>query len=149
MSKKDGVAPKLKLIKGGLYKVGVVRSLTAMTQTMDLQSPSDPEVNFKIKKATNREDVERKNFSSKIRFISNQEDGENVITERDFPTGDLEIETIKLCLVDWNLEFAEGKKLPITINNIKDYLTPEERQFLYDSIIEFNPLWSGRRDTKN
>lgn len=130
--------------------MGVVRVPTKMTDYQDVKSPSDPNVEFRIKKATNREDVEMKNMFSKVRFISQEdEDGPNFVQERDFPRGDMEVETIKLCLVSWNIESSEGRLADITTNTIKDLLLPEERTFLYEKIIEFNPIWNPRANVKN
>lgn len=126
--------------------MGVVRSPKAMLRTKSVQSPIDPEVEFIIKKATNREDVQRANLFSKVEYVN---EDEGTVMRREFPFGDLQMATIALCLESWNLTNDKGQPVPITEGTLLDYLDPQERIFLYNEILEFNPMWLGREPEKN
>jgi hypothetical protein len=143
---KATLKPLLRIIHGG--KVGKVRTSDRVGETKTVTSTVDPEVNFTIKRAGNREDVQRANMFSKIEYVNTEED-DGVISRRDFPVGDMQIATIRLCLVDWNLELANGNKVPINEATILDLLEPEERVDLYQEVLDFNPIWSNRDKRKN
>ena len=137
----------LRVIPGG-KKVGKLRDPKSLTETRDIVSPSDPEVVFTIKRATNREDVERSNLFARVEYVQSADDGE-LVTRREFPMGDLQIMTIKLCLQRWSIEDANGRVVPINEQTLLDYITPEERVFLYEQILELNPIWSNRTEAKS
>lgn len=135
--------------------MGRTRDPQLMAETKTLISPfdateKDPETGeerevpeadrgqFTISKATNRMDVQRQNMFSKVRYFS-EDDG--VFSERDFPMGDLQIATIALCLKSWNLQDKLSHGVPINEQTIQDWMTADERQWLYEEIIEFNPIW--------
>lgn len=142
---------KLKLIKGGL--MGQVRTKATFEKTKEIVIPpvkargETEKTIFVIKRASNSEDVERANLFSTWRTIY-QEDG--MITERDYPPGDIQMETIRLCLVDWNLEDEKNNKIPINAQTILKFIWPEERVKLYEEILDFNPTWrGGKEEEKN
>jgi len=137
----------LRVIPGG-KSVGKVRDPRTLTETRDVVSPSDPEVVFTIKKASNREDVERSNLFARVEYVQSADDGE-LITRREFPMGDLQVMTIKLCLAKWTIEDAQGRAVPINEQTLLDYITPEERVALYEAIIDLNPIWSNRAEAKS
>lgn len=136
------------VIPGGKITVGKVRDAKTLTETKELVSPNDPEVIFTIKKATNREDVERSNMFARVEYVQSADDGE-LITRREFPMGDLQVQTIKLCLVKWNLEDSKGQIIPVSENAILDCITPDERVFLYEQILDLNPIWTNRAEAKS
>jgi hypothetical protein len=145
----------LKVIPGGKL-MGIQRNPRSLAPTKEVVSPysfpegSDQFVTFTIKKATNREDVERSNLFARVEYVQNDEVEGEMITRREFPVGDLQIRTILLVLVGWDIE-DDGKKVLITQQTILDYLLPEERQWLFEQVIEFNPIWApgGREAQKS
>ena len=130
-----------------------VRTKAQFLKTKEITFPADPEYGetedtvFTIKRATNAEDVQRANLFSKVRFVY---DADGYSTERDYPEGDMQMETIRLCLVDWNLCDEKGNKLPVTVPNMNTWLKATERKKLYSEILDFNPTWKyGRDEEKN
>lgn len=119
-----------------------------MRKTMDVVSPYDPKAVFTIARASNREDVERTNLFSKMRVIQNLGTPNELITERDIPMGTVQIETILLCLEKWNLEDENGKVYQITDENVTELLSGAERRWLYEEILDFNPIWKGEEEEK-
>lgn len=113
-------------------------------------SPVRPDVELEFKSAGVAETIARQNLSSKVRYVSGQNDNE-LVSERDFPMGDLQLETIFLALHDWNLGDENGRKLEITKSNVKRYLTPREYNWAYEVALEANPAWKngGEVDEKN
>lgn len=109
--------------------------------TRQVASPDDPEVVFTIKRAGNAEHLARENMNSKVRYFESQEEGGQVVSEREFPFGAMKLETVMLCLTAWNIEEAPGAVAPITKENVIRLLSPEEFNFLYEQVMEFNPLW--------
>lgn len=119
-----------------------VRTPQSMLVTETLTSPYDEEVTFTVKHATNAEDIARQNLFSKVRYYP-QNDQDGMVSERDFPMGDLQIETIRLVLVAWNIVDDHERTQPINEATITFALTAEERQWLYDKIIDMNPIWQA------
>ncbi len=113
-------------------------------------SPIDPEYHFSIRRATTREHLARQNLSATMRYITREDSGE-FVTERDLPTGELKLQTLKLVLADWDIGDAAGNPLPINEDTIQRYLDPREFEFLYDKALECNPAWgnSGEEEIKN
>ena len=114
-----------------------------MHKTKTVTLPYDKDAEFTIKKASNREDVERSNLFSKMRMVQNLGTPDELITERDIPNGDLQVQTILMCLVGWNLQDENGRTYEINEGNILDLITPAERRALYGEILDFNPIWKG------
>jgi hypothetical protein len=110
-------------------------------------TPGEP-VKFTISKASNAADIERANMYSKVTYKVESEDG-TVSTEKDMPFGEIQVGTIKLCLIDWNIMLDEGRKAPISDSNIRDLISATERVYLYNQIIDFNPIWGGKEEVKN
>ena len=120
---------------------GMVKTKTVVSPYSE--DPKDP-VTFTIKKASNREDVERSRLFSKIRYIQNLNgETDQVIQERDVAVGEIQVATILLCLIGWNITNDHGEIYPINEENLLDYLKPEERRWLFEQILDFNPMWKG------
>jgi hypothetical protein len=119
-----------------------------MRKTIEVASPWDPDAKFTIARATNREDVERTNMFSKMRVIQNLGTPNEIITERDIPMGSVQVGTIILCCEKWNLKDDNGRIYEITEDNILDLLSGAERRWLYESILDFNPIWKGEEEEK-
>jgi hypothetical protein len=109
--------------------------------TKTLVSPDDEEVQFTIKRATNAEHLARENMFAKIRYFErSQEDGGEMVSEREFPYGSMKLETVLLCLTGWNLTL-NGDPAPLSRDNVIKLLSPQELNFLYEAVVDFNPLW--------
>lgn len=112
-------------------------------------SPEDPNASFGLKKVGVAENVKRQNLSSKVRYIVSDETGE-AVSERDFPMGDLQLKTLMLSLVEWNLVDDNENRIPLNEETAKTYLSPREFSFLYSKVLEINPIWgSGEEEVKN
>lgn len=119
-----------------------------MRKTIEVTSPYDNPFTATIARATNREDVERLNMFGKVRTIQNQATPDEVVVERDMPMGDVQVDTIQLCLVKWDIEDENGRVYPITRDNILDLLTGAERRWLHDAVMDHNPIWKGEDEEK-
>lgn len=128
--------------------MGSVRQ-KGMSKTKTVTLPYDKAAQFTIKKATNRDDVERSNLFSKMRMIQNLGTPDELITERDIPNGELQLATIMMCLVGWNLEDDKGRVFEINEENVLELLTAAERRQLYSEILDFNPIWKGEDEGKD
>jgi hypothetical protein len=133
-----------------------VRTPGALQKTRDL-SPNDPidegglglpipegdekEI-YTVKLADTRATLARANLFSSVRYITADESGETK-TERDFPMGDLRLETVRLVLTDWNLTNDKGKKHAITHDSVMEFIDPDVFSWLYTRIIEMNTVWGG------
>jgi len=122
---------------------GLIKTKTIVSPYSE--DPNDP-VQFTIKKASNREDVERSRLFSKIRYVQNLGEPDQLIQERDVAVGEIQIATILLCLVGWNITNEQGEVYPINEETLLDYLKPEERRWLFEKIMDFNPMWRGEED---
>lgn len=120
-----------------------------MRKTMEIVSPYDKNAVFTIAKATNREDVERTNLFSKMRVVQNPDTPNEIITERDIPMGDIQVTTILLCLEKWNLQDDNGRIFEISEDNVLDLISSAERRWLYEAILDFNPVWKGEMEAKD
>lgn len=119
-----------------------------MRKTIEVTSPYDKTAKFTIARATNREDVERTNLFSKMRVIQNLGTPDELITERDIAMGDVQVQTIMLCTEKWNLSDDNGRIYEISEDNILDLLSGAERRWLYEAILDFNPIWKGEEEEK-
>lgn len=128
--------------------MGSVRK-KGMQKTKTVTLSQDPTAQFTIRKASNRDDVERANLFSKMRYIQNLGTPEELITERDMPNGDLQIETISMCLVSWNFEDEGGRVYEVNRENILELLSASERRELYGEILDHNPIWKGEEEGKD
>jgi hypothetical protein len=136
------------LAHGGIPPVALVAAKPFAGQLTQFNSPEDAEREFYIKKVGVGENIARQNLASKVRYIQGDSEGE-VISERDFPMGDLQLATVVLTLADWKLSDGSSK-IPLTEKNIKTYLSPREFSFLYAKALEVNPLWgAGEDEEKN
>jgi hypothetical protein len=105
-------------------------------------SPEDENLVFGIKRVGTAENIARQNLSATVRFIS-QDDSDNYATERDFPIGDLKLETVALALGDWNVVDDNERPVPITRQTIQQYLSPAEFEFVYERCLDVNPMWKN------
>lgn len=112
-------------------------------------SPDDPNVPvFGIKRVGTAENIARQNLSATVRFI-NQGDTDNYATERDFPIGDLKLETVLLALVDWNFTDDNNRPVQITRQTVQTYLQPDEFEYVYEKCLDVNPMWrNGGEEVK-
>lgn len=120
-----------------------------MTKSKTVTLTLDPDAQFTIRKASNRDDVERANLFSKMRYIQNLGTPDELITERDLPQGDLQVSTIMMCLTGWNLEDDNGRVYEINEENLLELLSAGERRELYGKILDFNPIWKGEDEGKD
>ncbi len=94
---------------------------------------------YTLRRASTQANLMRQDLFSRVKYISRDGD---TITERDFPMGQLRLETIRLVLVAWNFTPSEGAQpYPITEQTILNLVSPEELNWLYDKALEMNPLW--------
>lgn len=99
---------------------------------------------YVVRKADGNAFIARQDIFSKVSYITKDETGE-VRTERDFPMGQLMIETLMLVFDSWNLTpRKDSKPYPITHDNIRTLMEPEEIKWLYEHIIDMNPCWGGK-----
>lgn len=120
-----------------------------MQKTKTVTLPYDKDAQFTIKKASNRDDVERSNLFSKMRMIQNLGTPDELITERDIPNGELQVQTILMCLVGWNLEDENKRTYEINEENLYELMSAAERRALYVEILDFNPIWKGEDEGKD
>lgn len=113
-------------------------------------SPDDENLTFGIKRVGTAENIARQNLSATVRFI-NQGDEDNYATERDFPIGDLKLETVVLALADWNIVDDNEHPVPVNRKTIQQYLSPAEFEFVYEKCLDVNPMWrnGGETEVKN
>lgn len=117
-------------------------------KTKEVVLPQDDNAKYTIRKASNRDDVERSNLFSKMRMIQNLGTPDELITERDIPNGDLQVQTILMCLIGWNYEDENKRTYDINEDNILDLMSAAERRTLYTEILDFNPIWKGEEEGK-
>lgn len=119
-----------------------------LAQLTSVTSPIDPSVMFDIKKVGVAENIARQNLASTMRYI---EQDAGVVTERDYPLGNMRRDTILLALAGWNLTDANSQPIPVSKETLVTYLDPREFDFLYEQTLEVNPMWKpgGEEDVKN
>ena len=118
------------------------------TKQIEVTSPFENAFTAVIKRATNREDVARVNMFSKLRQITNAGRPDEIVIERDYEAGTVQVDTILLCLVSWDITDEDGRVYPINEDNLLDLITGAERRWLFDKIMEFNPIWRGEDEEK-
>ena len=124
-------------------KETVVRQKTLEVPKDIYTSPDGEQTTFTVKLADNRAVLARQNLFDEVRYVTKDESGETE-TIRKFPMGDLRLETVSLVLLSWNLRPAsEAPAFPVTVPNILDYVDPAEFEWLYNQIIDMNPVWGG------
>lgn len=134
-----------------------VRTPSALTKTREFSPNSsiddeglgipieegDERTIFTLRFADGRAYVSRANIFSKVSYKTEDESGIST-TERDFPMGDLQLETLMLVFHSWNLKPAiDSVPYPITHKNIMALMAPEEIKWLYDHAITMNTCWGG------
>lgn len=113
-----------------------------------LVSPEDKEVTFKIKRFGNREIMIYRDKNSQVRYIYKQDD-EEMVTEKDYPVGSMQIDVVELGLASWNITHSDETVVPLTRENILGYLMPEELEAIHAKILEVNPILTGEKARKN
>lgn len=127
-----------------------VRARNSLTRTKVLTVPAEifaapdgEQTEFTVKYADNRAVLARMNLFDEVRYVSRDADGETE-TIRSFPMGDLRLYTVKMVLLGWNIQPAKDQPtFPITEDTIQDLLDPAELAWLYDQVIDMNPVWGG------
>lgn len=117
-------------------------------EVVTVKSPSDPEVEFGLKRVGNREVMAHRDRNAAVRYIQ-RTDTDEFISEKDYPVGTMKVDTVLLCLESWNVANDQHQVVKIDREAILSYLTPEELDFLYDQALEINPILSGREARKN
>lgn len=118
-------------------------------EVVTVTSPDDSEVTFGIKRVGNREVMIHRDRNAAVRYI--QRDGaDEFISEKDYPIGSMKVDTVSLCLASWNLCTQDMQPLAVNQENILAYLTVDEVDFLYDQVLEINPILSpnGGKDAR-
>lgn len=115
-----------------------------------IDSPIDATIKFDIKRCGVSENIARQNMAATMRYVE-QEASTKVVTERDYPLGNMRRDTILLALAGWNLTNDTGVPIPITKDTLVQYLDPKEFDFIYDKVLEVNPMWAngGEEEVKN
>ena len=109
-----------------------------------VHSPDDPDITFAIRRVGVPEVIAYRNRNSKVTYTTrNGENGDEYLTEKEFPQGTGQLETLLLCLEDWDIANESGEKRPITEENIQRYLNPREFDYLFDQCHEVNPILQG------
>lgn len=113
--------------------------------TVEFSSPDDTSVKFRIKKIGNRELIAYRDRDALIRYTTrNGDSGEEYISEKEYPRGSNQLDTILLCLSGWDIADPNtNQELAITRDTLIDYLSTEELDFLFDQCFEVNPVLSG------
>lgn len=107
-----------------------------------IPSPDDENTTFTIRHCGVRENVARKNLASTVRYV--QEAGsERFVSEKDYPVGDLELNTVLLGLHSWNIHDEQKNPVPLNERTVQDWLSPEEYDYLYNAVLDLNPVWRG------
>ena len=125
-----------------------VRTPGSLSRTKTLEVPKsvykspDEQTSFVVKYADNRAVLARQNLFDQVRYVTRDTDGETE-TIRNFPMGDLRIETVTLVLTGWNVTDEDKKELPISRKTVLDCLDPSEMEWLYNQIIDMNPVWNN------
>jgi hypothetical protein len=119
-----------------------------LAQLTTVTSPVDTNATFDIKRVGVAENIARQNLASTMRYI---EQDAGVVTERDYPLGNMRRDTILLALAGWNLTDANSQPIPITKETLVTYLDPREFDFLYEQVLDCNPMWKpgGEEELKN
>jgi hypothetical protein len=142
--------PLLRILSPGDSSVpaAVVRR-PFVAEVIDFESPVHAGTVFGIKRVSIAENIKRQNLASKVRYVQNDESGE-LVSERDFPMGTLQLETVGMTLAAWNIHDENDHPVPITLKTIQEWLEPREFDFLYSKALEVNPMWApgGDSDTK-
>lgn len=114
-----------------------------IASTVPVSSPEDPEVTFDIKKIGLKELISYRDRDAVTRYLARDgENGDEFVTEKEYPRGSNQLDTIQICLGGWNLTDPQTGPgvLPITRENIIAYLTPDELDFLFDECFRINPI---------
>lgn len=135
----------------GAYPVATVIRRPFVGELTTVSSPEDPNTTFDIKRCSVADNIRRQNQSSTVRYAQRQRGGDDeIVTERDFPVGDMQMLTLELGLAGWNITDEAGAPIPVSRVTIQQYLSPREFSFVYDEVIKVNPMWGngGEEETK-
>jgi hypothetical protein len=109
-------------------------------ELIDFPSPADTNTIFQIKRCGVSENIARQNLASTMRYVEKDDSG-TLVTERDYPIGNLNMATVAYGLAGWNLLDDNNAPIPCTQENMQTYLSPTEFSAVLDKIIEVNPMW--------
>ena len=123
--------------------MGVRRPFIGQIETVT--SPDDASETFDIKRCGVREQIERQNLNSTMRYVERDStaNGKELVSERDYPMGSMNVATVRLGLAGWSFLDDNQKPVPISDTTIQNYLSPKEFDFLLKKVLEINPLWAG------
>jgi hypothetical protein len=109
------------------------------------KSPHDPKTEFRIKHVGTREMVEARDDSAIVRYVTRDTgNGVEYISEKEFPEGTRQLQTIVRCLASWNILDEDGNPVAIDEDNVMEYIDAEEEfDALYDKCVEVNPCLLG------
>lgn len=111
-------------------------------------SPDDPDVQFTFKRCGVAENIRRQNLASKIRYIESDDESGKMISERDFPMGSLQLETILLAMTGWNLIDENSRPVPLNKSTVQSHLSSAEFDFCYRMALAVNPSWGAGADAE-
>jgi len=117
-------------------------------ELIPLDSPEEPNVTFQIKRLDNRAVMAYRDKNSQVRYIY-EDDGNKMVTEKDYPMGSMRVDVVELGLAGWNITKSDDTAVPVTRENILGYLMPEELDAIYDKVMEINPILAGEKARKN
>lgn len=95
-----------------------------------------------VKRCGNRENIQRKNLASTVRYVEEMKSG-RFVSEKDYPVGDLELETLFLGMHGWNICDSNKNPVPVTRENLTIYLSPAEFDLVYREVLKINPMWTN------
>lgn len=125
--------------------------ITTVVSVDSKSAAPEEQVTFDIKRCGVKENIARQNLSQTVRYVT-ETAGEDVryVTERNFPVGDLKLETIALGLAGWNISDDNNASVPVNRETIQSMLSPSEFEDLYDRVLDVNPMWKpgGEEETK-
>lgn len=115
-----------------------------ISKTVEEKSPLDPRVRFMIKRVGTREMIEHRDDNAVVRYISRDTgNGVEYLSEKEYPEGTRQLETILRCLQSWNITDEQDQPVPIDEDTLRDYLDPEEFDFLHEKCLLHNPILAG------
>ncbi len=117
-----------------------------MGKPEEITSPLDPEVKFRIKHVGVGEMIDHRDSNAKVKYITRDggENGLEYISEREFPEGTAQMETVLRCLHSWDIADEQtGLEAPISEDTITAYLDPEEFDFILEECLRINPILTG------
>jgi hypothetical protein len=116
--------------------------------TKTFASPIDSATQFVIRRLSVIQVMSYRDRNSVVRYVTEEESGKYT-TERDYPSGTMNVDLATLGLASWNIQDMDGKDVPVSDAAIKTYLDPEELDFIAEKVQELNPILSSRERQKS